>query len=307
MASVYGRRTGDTVSWFSKDTSQSNQYCLYCGILVGAGSTVPFDKEHLIGRNFVPTGTLANSFNFIFRSCRRCNSEKAALERHVSSITLVNSPGRALDEQVNAAAKRKGAHDFHPDKKGVPIGEAIDNHSVEFKHGSTSMEFGMVSPPQVNPVAVQQLSFNYVQALFALVTTEDCRLPEKMRLLPQAHFRYFRHYIYQDWGNPQLLEVAKRVASWTCCANISVADGYFKAILRRDAQLGWFWALEWNRYLRVTGAITLPDQRAQIFDSLPELSWKLLPDGSGRRYRMEIPLTGEDHLFAAEVVDNCET
>ncbi len=78
MILVHGRLTGETVSWFNRNPAQSNQYCLYCGVLVGTGATVLSDKEHFIGRNFVPTGALGSgSFNFIFRSCRECNGRKA--------------------------------------------------------------------------------------------------------------------------------------------------------------------------------------------------------------------------------------
>lgn len=302
MILVHGRLTGETVSWFNRKPAQSNQHCLYCGVLVGKGATVLSNKEHLIGKNFVPTGSLGSgSFNFIFRSCRECNSRKGSAERHVSSVTLVNSPGRVNDERVDAVAKRKATRDFHPDKKGVPLGQATDNHSVEFRYGTLSMKFGLTSPPQVNLPAAQLLAFNHIQALFALVTTEDCRVPEKMRLLPQVQFRYFGHYGYQDWGNPHLITLAKRTDRWSCRANISAADGYFRAILKRSEGQGWFWALEWNRYLRVVGAIVQENESAELFEALPNVEWKPLPNGSGR-FRAETPLVEEaDHLFSGDV------
>ena len=48
------------------------------------------------------------AFNFIFRACRECNACKAHAERHVSSVTLFNSPGRQDDERAQEAALRKG-------------------------------------------------------------------------------------------------------------------------------------------------------------------------------------------------------
>ena len=117
------------------------------------------------------------------------------------------------------------------------------------------MKFGLTAPPQVNLASAQLLAFNHIQALFAPVTTEDYRVPEKMRLLPHTQFRYFGHYVYQDWGNPHLIEVAMRVDRWSCPANIIAADGYFRVILKHSEDHGWFWALEWNRYLKVVGAI----------------------------------------------------
>lgn len=297
MIRVCGRR-GRTWSWYARKPARSNQHCPYCGVLVGDG-TVPSDEDHLIGRNFVPKGTLDGSFNFTFRSCRECNARKGEAERHISSVTLVNSPGRANDVRANEAASRKATGDFHPDKQGIPIGQATNDYSVTFTYGALSMQFDLVSPPQVKQATAQLLALNHIQALFALVTTEDYHVPEKMRLLPYPQFRYFGHYAYQDWGNPHLIEVARRVSRWSCPAKIVAADGYFRAILKRSEDHGWFWALEWNRYLRLVGAIVQENKSAQVFKNLPDLVWKPLSGGSGR-YRSESQLVEEvDRLFSS--------
>ena len=45
----------------------------------------------MIGRNFVPSGTMdGDAFQFLFRACQECNSRKADAERHVSSVTARN-------------------------------------------------------------------------------------------------------------------------------------------------------------------------------------------------------------------------
>ena len=101
-----GRLTGNMVSWHHYNPELSNACCLYCGQLVTGTDAVQSDKEHLIARNFVPLGSMdGHPFNFIFRACRACNARKAAAERHVSSITLFNSPGRATDSRANTAAE----------------------------------------------------------------------------------------------------------------------------------------------------------------------------------------------------------
>ena len=65
-------------------------------------------REHLIGREFVPAGAFdgGRKFNFIFRTCEHCNGKKAEFERHVSSVTLFRSPARAEDERIDARAAR---------------------------------------------------------------------------------------------------------------------------------------------------------------------------------------------------------
>jgi len=53
------------------------------------GANVVATKEHLVGRNFVPRGSLDGgpSFNFVFNPCHACNNDKSTLEGHVSAIT----------------------------------------------------------------------------------------------------------------------------------------------------------------------------------------------------------------------------
>jgi hypothetical protein len=120
-----GKLTGETISWYAREPDFSNACCLYCGRPVSGQDAVPSDKEHLIARNFVPQGTMGgHQFNFIFRACRTCNARKANAERHVSSVTLFNSPARSVDPRAEAAASRKGKSDFHPSKKGVLVQHA---------------------------------------------------------------------------------------------------------------------------------------------------------------------------------------
>src|SRR5450830_276958 len=127
-----GRITGQTISWFANNLARSNAHCLYCGLELRPPAGVSSDKEHLIGRNFVPTGTMdGQSFQFLFRACRSCNGRKAEAERHISSITLVNGPGWKTDPKALNAAQRKSAGDFHPTKRGVRIKDA--HEQMEFK------------------------------------------------------------------------------------------------------------------------------------------------------------------------------
>lgn len=237
------------------------------------------------------------SFNFIFRSCKTCNGRKADAERHVSSVTLFNSPGRRENEQVNAIAIRKGESDFHPLKKGVKIENAHEHISMNMSFGATSMNLKMSAPPQLDRNRVREVAFSHIQGLFALICSEDHRVPEKMRLLPLKHFIWFDCYTHDDWGNSQIAEVANRAREWDCLANINSAQGYFKAIMRRGEQ-GWFWALEWNRQLRLIGGIGEPGMK--LFEGLPEQKWISTPH---QRIRKNTPLDGmDDELFTGSVL-----
>lgn len=263
------------------------------------------DKEHLIGRKFVPSGSLgATGFNFHFRGCCKCNGKKANAEGHISSVTLFNTPARFNDPQIDPLTKRKAAGAYHPDKKGTLVKDAGDDQLIEFGNSAFQMRVSLTSPPQLDSRLVSLLAYKHIQGLFSLITSSDPRETEKTRLLPHENIHVFDYYNYLDWGNPQLAEVNARVSSWPCYANIYAADGYFRALLRRciDSDVGWFWALEWNRFLRVIGAIACPQAIPQLFRSLPELRWTTLPDGSGR-LREEVRLPEEqDTLFEADVV-----
>jgi hypothetical protein len=255
------------------------------------------DKEHLIARNFVPKGTLGGqSFNFIFRACRQCNSRKADAKRHVSSVTLFDSPGRLESASVNDVASRKGRNDFHPKKLGVRIEDAHERVSPNTTFGAASIKFGMVGPPSVDKDRVKEVAFSHIQGLFSLICTEDYLDPLKMRLLPEDHFVGFDCYTFRDWGNPRAVEITNRVRDWDCFANVDSAQGYFKAIMRRSDR-GWFWALEWNRQLRVLGGIS--ESPMKLFEELPDEGWAPTERG---RMRQLVPLDGEHyHLFTGDV------
>ena len=298
MAHVFGFRPKQPVVWFHRQKSRSNRCCLYCGRSLIDGS-LPSDKEHLIGCDFVPNKAFATGqeFNFIFRACRECNAEKGEMERHVSAVTMFASPARATHSAVNESAQRKADGDYHPVKKKL-VRDAWSELSVESKAPGFSLSIGMLAPPQLVPEYVHGLAFRHIQGLFSLVTTKDPRgANEGIRLLPPAHFRLMGYYAHGDWGNPQLVEVGRRVRDWPMPVVIHTAGGCFRAVMRRqEGERGeWFWALEWNKSLRVVGGLTDRNQPV-VFDGLPELDWKWADPAT--RFRPERRLVeGEDTLF----------
>jgi hypothetical protein len=132
-----------------------------------------------------------------------------------------------------------------------------------------------------------------------MVTSKDPRNASQTCLL--AHRFFYRHgfYIHRDWGNAHLVEVAQRIADWPCYVNVSTAGGFFKAVMRRsnDDEYGWCWALEWNKFVRVIGSISPPDQIPKVFDDLPNIGWVMMP-GHDMRMRQEKPIDPSlDFLF----------
>ena len=299
MDRPFGFRENQPVSWFRRSPQTSNQHCLYCGVFVGLGSPIPSDREHLIARNFVPPGALGDtSFNFIFRACIECNRRKGDAERHVSSVTIFNSPGRTSDASVNAAAIRKGASDFHPHMPGVRVADASHHRTYKTNLGPAELSFSMIGPPQVDNEAVCTLACYQVQALFSLVTTADPREGKTTTLLRPDLWRYLGIYPWRDWGNVQAAELCKRVRAWPIILQFSTANGYFRAIMRATdgPPDEWFWGLEWNKSLRVIGSIFEGDEAPSAFRDLPMFTWSRVTPNL--RIRAEVPEPdGQDLLF----------
>lgn len=291
------------VVWHSRHLRHSNQHCLYCGEFVGARSPTPSDREHLVARNFVPAGTLDSlGFNFIFRACRECNANKAAAEGHISTVTLLNSPAREDNEGIDDLARHKASRDYHPHFKGTLVQDAIVEQTIAGRIGPAAFSFTMVGPPQLDHQKVALLACNQVQALFSLATTEDPRDPNKSRFLPPQCWRLWGFCSPQDWGNPQLVELTRRATAWATVVGIIAADGFFKAVLRQnpDCAEEWFWALEWNKALRIAGVLGNKGEESPLLHDLPPLGWKSLPDGSGRFRKDVPPADAAGDLFAFE-------
>ncbi|MCY1211229.1 hypothetical protein D3C86_1823210 [compost metagenome] len=89
-------------------------------------------------------------FNFIFRACVECNQRKAIAERHVSSVTLFNTPARAKGEYVDMEALRKASNDYHPRKKGVLVKASQEQLTFTGRLGSP-----------LSPLAIQEASFRH--------------------------------------------------------------------------------------------------------------------------------------------------
>lgn len=244
------RARGDRpIVWFRRKREQSNHFCLYCGRFVGPSSEISSDREHLVGRNFVPRGLLGStSVNFVFRACIKCNADKGDAERHVSTVTLFQSPSRATDPLVDQLAAHKASRDYHPVEKGKLVADAFVNQYLVLPTVLGTMKLSLIGPPQLDWRSACFLAVRQIQALFALVTTVDPRVAELSRILPPENVIVFGYYHAANWGDPQVLELIRRTAEWDCPLRMVTAEGYFRAVLKRaePPEDGWFWGLEWG-------------------------------------------------------------
>lgn len=308
MNDIYRFKSNQPVVWYDDSLSKSNQYCLYCGRFVGEGSKVASNKEHLIGRQFIPSGEfgIGTSFNFIFRACRTCNAEKGKVEGHISSVTLFTGPEKHSSQTHKDLACRKAAKEYHPDKKQTLIKDSSDSLRIVGTFGGAGINFGISGPPQAARGYSEFLAFRHIQGIFSLITSHHPHTSDGTSLLDCRYFHLFGLYNHTDWGNQHLLEIMDRVQFTNCYANIHTANGFFKAIMRRtDGKNGeWFWALEWNKSCRLVGAIAQPNRTPVVFEGLPTLNWKkhAIQDKQETIIRKEIPLElHQDILFLGKV------
>ncbi|NOX67381.1 MAG: hypothetical protein GXO85_16670 [Chlorobi bacterium] len=304
MTGIYKHKENQPVVWFHRQKSKSNQWCLYCGSFLGEELKIESNKEHLIAREFVPKGSLSDKcFNFIFRACSVCNNKKANIERHISSTTIINSSARSVSQEIDQLALNKAKKDFHPDNPGKTVIESCGEIKVNY---GNIMQFGYVFPPQIKNNYIKELALRHIQGIYSLITTKNY---EESRLLPPKQLWFFDAFNEQDWGNPEILEVIERTKEWPCFCNIVTANGFFKIIMKRSCDDGWFWALEWNKYLRVIGGISLEDKPQQLFSNLPDLDWKDrgMQGNDKIRKRLEIPLNSIDELFNGTVSNEKNT
>lgn len=308
---VHGARRGSAaVTWYDRRRARSNQHCLYCGVYVGEGSDILSNCEHLIGRKMVPAGGFADAkaFNFQFRACEECNGAKSAVEDHVSAITMLYSPGRAEDEAVDAAAQRKGKNSFDARYPGKPIGEQRQEHTIR---ANSFMSFTMVSGPQPNADKIADLSFYHMQGLFSLLCSANPLTSEGTRLLTAKGFGVYGFVMRRDWGNAHQREIMHRVSDVPIVGQFDTAGGYFQCVMRRldEPDAPWFWALEWNRSLRVCGWIGDAEKPPAWFLDLPSLGWVSLgKQGDAHvRQRLEVPLDEADDILFPPIVDEAIT
>ena len=303
MADIFNYKENQPIVWFHRMIERSNQHCLYCGIYLGLNSGRASNKEHLIGREFVPSEYYQSTdFNFIFRCCIECNTKKSNIERHLSTLTLLNSDSRLEDAKINELALRKANKDYHPNNKGVLVIDSNIQREIEFGDSIIRTKVGFVGPPQYKEDYVVELAFRHIQGLFSLLSSKNPLVSESTKLLSSEYFNVIGIYPKNDWGNKQIEYCVSKTECWRSCCNIVVANGYFRALILQSTQESeeLFWALEWNKSIRILGAICDESSFNNSYADMPELLWSPWIKNSTGEYRFfaQTPLgSSSDRLF----------
>jgi hypothetical protein len=278
-----------------------NATCIYCGQPFADAQAQT--KEHVIGRRFVPRGSLDKQWNLIAWACSQCNGLKAALENDISAITMQpDAAGQfaAADARLHQDAKRKGERSFSR-RTGRPVGKSSEQ--MTFKRSllpGVSGTLSLTCPPQMDEDRAFELAKYHVGGFFYWLTFDSMT---KRGRVAEGVFAPVAVACRSDWGNAQLRGFQDFIARWPIRVHGVGGAEFFKIRICRapDDRLLWAWALEWNQSYRLVGFFGDEGGACKAADSLPGLVGMVVPDGNGGliRYRRDQALASEeDRLFA---------
>jgi hypothetical protein len=275
-----------------------NRSCPYCGTPSETLST----RDHVIGRRFVPKGSLNGDWNLIVRACDPCNGRKSDLEDDISAITMQpNALGRFATEDafLKEESERKAADSISRRTKKT-VAESVESLSIHFPvQPGVRFSFTGRASPQIDEMRAFQLARLQTMAFFYFVThNRDTKLggfwPGSFYPLCAVH--------RSDWGNPLLMAFTGSVENWEPRFIGVSAKGYYKVAIRRHPNaVAWSSALEWNQSYRVVGFFGDWEPVQSLVDNFPSLATTAVTGraGDGLAIRLEVPLvnSASDTLF----------
>ena len=280
------------------DLSLRNHNCIYCCFPLTAKKRT---REHVIGRNFTPRGTL--DANLVAWACIECNNDKSNLEDDISVISMLPPVSRStpVDERSTAIG-RKLRHAISR-RTGKLVRDSTEKFTVKGEvFPGFSMSLEMVSNPQTDAERVERLALYHVSAFHYFTTyNKDTRVGEGI----YGQFAIVGDYRLPDWGNERARQFMRNTRTWDARVVMKGKDAFFKVIIRRRLpDLVWSWALEWNQSFRVFGFYGDQTLVERALADLPLLKTKALVSGPNRfvRMREEVALPkGDDILFDHDI------
>lgn len=281
-----------------------NVTCCYCRTSL---TDVPSNKEHVIGKNFVPKGSLQKSWNLIAQACVSCNTRKSDLEDDMALLSLQHYPFDGTDPESDAAVRgcfEKASRTYSRHAK-KPVSKSTEETTLETALGpGGSFSVGMIAPPQVNDDRAFALAHMQATAFYYLLTY---RYEERRGVLwPGGGFFTADVATRSDWGNPIQRWLMDTVRRWHVRLVVTAARNFFKVAIRKNPDLPvWSCALEWNEGIRVIALFGEKESALAIGRGMPRLFTEehviLRTPEKVTSYRTEVPLKAEDdRMFSFE-------
>jgi hypothetical protein len=253
-----------------------NIACAFCGKSFDA--QVRPTEDHLIGRKFVPRGSLAAQWNLIVNACQACNAEKCALENDISAISMRPDPRFNLHPLLLQEARRKET--AKSQRTGKAVRDSVEETIVTGRIApGVTFSFNLVCAPQAEQRRIFRLAQFHIEALFYWITYN--RTARRGGFIPGDFFRV-GFVARGDWGNAQMIGFQRLIADWPLRVHAVGAESFFRAIIRRcpgDGPPVWAWALEWNHNFRVIGFMGDETTARAEFNNLPALEKVLVERG----------------------------
>lgn len=274
-----------------------NETCPYCGTSLTRETRT---KEHVVGRRFVPRGSLHQHWNLIVWACAPCNRHKASLEDDLSAISMhpdVTGAHVRDDIRLHAEAARKARKSISQ-RSGKPVGESREQFTVKMQpFPGAELTINFTTGPQADDARIIHLVRMQVMAFFYWVTIQPGEVNGHFWL---GSFMPLPPVRRPDWGNAQLRFFMDLTANWDPRVHAITADGYFKMAIKKHPQaLAWSFAVEWNESYRIVGFFGDTETLLGLRDRVPSLPMVTIP-GQGAdfmRYRQEVPLPEEDDVL----------
>ncbi|CAB3754015.1 HNH endonuclease signature motif containing protein [Paraburkholderia humisilvae] len=246
-----------------------NETCPYCSRPFGP--LLKATKEHVIGRRFVPKGTLAGQWNLILNACISCNHDKSGLEDDISAIAMIHglSGQYAIDDdRLHAETKRK-AGGSRSRQTGKLVGDSQEAIELKGDLGFAGFAVNFTAPPQADHMRMYRLAHYHFRAFFYWMTFQK---ESNLGGFAPGLFSPLAVVPRSDWGAARVRWFMRLVRDWRLRIQGVGADGFFRVIIRRhsaDEQV-WAWAVEWNRSFRVMGFAGNRDVIEGLLTQAPE-------------------------------------
>lgn len=276
-----------------------NVVCPYCGTKLTSANR---EKEHVIGRNFVPRGKLNAQWNLILNACGPCNKRKSGYEDDISAISMQPDAYGKFgidDPELVIEAKRKAAH-----SGSRRTGRAVKDSAagLEFSVApfpGLSMNFNFTSPPQVDDERVYELARMQLQGFFFMITYKEGL--KRGWWWPGGYMPYL-HSRRSDWGSNQWIGFMQATKDWEMRVHAVGANEFFCCSIKRHPTAEcWAWALEWNHQHRSVGFLGDRSAAQALVNAIPSEELKEIPLAPNRwiRFRQDVQLADADDILFA--------